>query len=160
MDCFGISCAAGNRIREGVHVLCDPGRRHVSWHSHGPSDGDLLQHGGFVQPLAAQTSRLHLRLRLGPRHTSGNRGTAYPECLFYWANLLPRRDGRLTATHKDSSLGTVTAAELGQDVAHVRINGALGYEQPLGNLPVCQAPGDKLRDLMFALGERDVLLRV
>jgi len=64
------------------------------------------------------------------------------------------------STDKNGGLRTVTAAELGQDMAHMRVNGALGYEQPFGDLPVRQTPGDKLRDLVFALGEQEFLLRL
>jgi hypothetical protein len=64
-----------------------------------------------------------------------------------------------TATGKDGGLGTVTAAELGQDVTHMGVDGALGDEEPLGDLLVRQAPGDQLSDLVFALSEREFLLR-
>src|SRR5215469_2335404 len=65
----------------------------------------------------------------------------------------------LTAAGKDGGLGTVTAAELGQDVTHMGVDGALGDEEPLGDLLVRQAPGDQLSDLVFALSEREFLLR-
>jgi hypothetical protein len=83
----------------------------------------------------------------------------YSGCVFPAASRLRRCGRRPTATDKDGSLGTVTAAELGKDVAHVRVDGALGDEQPFGDLPVRQAPGDQLCDLVFALGEREFLLR-
>jgi len=47
-----------------------------------------------------------------------------------------------TVTGKDGGLGTVTAAELGQDVTHMGVDGALGDEEPLGDLLVRQAPRD------------------
>ena len=76
-------------------------------------------------------------------------------CVFPAAYLIRRGDRRPAATDKNGGLGTVTAAELGQDVAHVCVDGALGDEEPFGDLPVRQAPGDQLCDLLFALGERE-----
>ena len=64
----------------------------------------------------------------------------------------------LTATGKDGGLGTVTAAELGQDVTHMGVDGPLGDKEPLGDLLIRQAPGDQLSDLAFALSEREFLL--
>jgi hypothetical protein len=65
---------------------------------------------------------------------------------------------RPAATGKDGGLGTVTAAELGQDVTHMGVDGALGDEEPLGDLLVRQAPGDQLSDLVFALSKWEFLL--
>ena len=66
---------------------------------------------------------------------------------------------RPAATGKDGGLGTVTAAELGQDVTYVGVDGPLGDKEPFGDLLVRQAPGDQLSDLVFALSEREFLLR-
>src|SRR5690242_17845443 len=70
------------------------------------------------------------------------------------------RAGRPVGAGQSSDLGAVAAAELGQDVAHVGVDGALGDEQPVGDLAVGQARGDQLGDLVFAVGERQVLLGV
>src|SRR5690606_29940718 len=43
--------------------------------------------------------------------------------------------------------------ELGQDVLHVGVHGALGDDQPLGDLPVGQPAGDEHRHLALAGGE-------
>jgi hypothetical protein len=61
-------------------------------------------------------------------------------------------------TDKGGGLGAVAAAELGQDVAHMSIYGALGDEEPLGDLPVRQALGDQPCNLVFAPDERKFLL--
>jgi hypothetical protein len=44
-------------------------------------------------------------------------------------------------------------------VTHVCVDGALGDEQPLGDLPVRQTPGNQLRDLNLTRSERQILLR-
>jgi hypothetical protein len=61
-------------------------------------------------------------------------------------------------TDKGGGLGTVAAAEIGQDVAHMSIYGALGDEEPLSDLPVRQALGDQPCNLVFAPGQRKFLL--
>jgi hypothetical protein len=77
---------------------------------------------------------------------------------FLWTGYVSAAGGR-QGTDNGGDLGAVAAAELGQDVTHVRVDGAVGDEQPLGDLPVRQTPCDQLRDLTLTRSEQQILLR-
>jgi hypothetical protein len=49
--------------------------------------------------------------------------------------------------HPDGHLGARAQTELGEHVGHVRLGGALGDDQLLGNFAVGAAVGDQHRDL-------------
>src|ERR1700684_444164 len=51
-------------------------------------------------------------------------------------------------------LGPRGEAQLGEDVLDVRVDRALGEEEPPGDLPVAEAVGDQAGDLPLAPGER------
>src|SRR5215471_402439 len=76
-----------------------------------------------------------------------------------------RRDGHgagprlLTGliAHPVGQLRTGREAQLGEDVLDVRIDRALGQEQPLGDLPVAESLRDERGDLLLPPGERFVL---
>jgi hypothetical protein len=55
---------------------------------------------------------------------------------------------------EDDSLDSITEAELAKDSSHVRLDGRLGHEKPLGNLGVGQTVGHRHEHLLLAVGER------
>src|SRR5262249_48363790 len=65
----------------------------------------------------------------------------------------PRRGGPLAGAERRGELAAIGDAKLAEDLPQVVFDGAGADEQPGGDLPVGQVPGDQPGDLLLLRGE-------
>src|SRR5262247_4733044 len=69
------------------------------------------------------------------------------------ARSVPRRRCLLVGANRPGELAAIGDAKLAEDLAQVVLDGAGADEQPGGDLPVGQVPGDQPGDLLLLRGE-------